>query len=132
MYICTYVLVMTMSRLSIEIPEDLHRQLKAQASLRGLSMREYVMRRLKAVGSPDGNKPRRRFSQSGLASIWAERDDREMRAHGSALTGRQPDEPPAPGSMLELLENRPWHGTMTKAEIDAYVAEERAGWDVDV
>lgn len=64
-----------MSRLSIEIPDDMHRQLKAQASLRGLSMRDYVMRRLKVGGMPDSGESRTRFSQSGLAGIWADRDD---------------------------------------------------------
>ncbi|HET7313226.1 hypothetical protein [Salinisphaera sp.] len=64
-----------MSRLSIEIPDDVHRQIKAQASLRGLSMRDYVLRRLKAGGLSDSGETRRRFSQAGLASIWADRDD---------------------------------------------------------
>ncbi len=64
-----------MSRLSIEIPDDVHRQIKAQASLRGLSMREYVLRRLKTGGSPRNGESRRLFSQSGLAGIWSDRDD---------------------------------------------------------
>lgn len=64
-----------MSRLSIEIPEDMHRQLKAQASLRGLSMRDYVLRQLKIGGSRDSGNSRARFSQSGLAGIWSDRDD---------------------------------------------------------
>lgn len=64
-----------MSRLSIEIPKELHRRLKAQASLHGVSMREYVLRRLTSSHSPAGDHPRQRFSQSGLAGIWSDRED---------------------------------------------------------
>ncbi|GAB3671856.1 hypothetical protein [Salinisphaera aquimarina] len=35
-----------MRRLSIELPESLHQQIKAQASIEGLSMRAYVLQRL--------------------------------------------------------------------------------------
>lgn len=80
-----------MSRLSIEIPDDMHRQLKAQASLRGLSMREYVLRRLR----PE--------------------------------SGDIESEPDRPNSVWNWLD-RPSLGTRTKAEIDTYIAEERASW----
>lgn len=102
-----------MSRLSIEIPDDLHQQIKANASLRGLSLRDFVLQRL---GLPvnAGQSP----------ATGTEKD---------VVPGdRQADGPPAPGSMLELLENRPWQGTMTKAEIDACIAEERASWGDEI
>lgn len=83
-----------MSRLSIEIPDDMHRQLKAQASLRGLSMREYIMRRL--------------------------------RPEAGAVQAQSGD----PASAWDWLD-RPSFGTRTKAEIDAYIAEERASWNDD-
>lgn len=80
-----------MSRLSIEIPDDLHRQIKARASLRGVSMREYVLHRLRSE------------------------------------TGDIESAPDHPGSVWNWLD-RPSFGTRTKAEIDAYIAEERASW----
>lgn len=83
-----------MSRLSIEIPDDMHRQLKAQASLRGLSMREYVLRRL---------RPESGAVQPGSGD---------------------------PVSAWDWLD-QPSFGTRTKAEIDAYIAEERASWNDD-
>lgn len=64
-----------MSRLSIEISADMHRQLKAQASLRGLSLREYVLRQLESRTDVDSGESRPRFSESGLAGIWSDRDD---------------------------------------------------------
>lgn len=99
-----------MSRLSIEIPDSLHQRIKAQASLQGMSLRDYVLQRL------------------GYAV-----DGKNVRAaEAVAAPGPGPRERPAePGSMRELLENRPWRGTMTKAEIDAYIAEERASWNDD-
>lgn len=93
-----------MSRLSIEIPDDLHQQIKANASLRGLSIRDFVLQRL----GFSANGGRTRSAQPG--------------------PGRESPSP-APGSILELIRSRPWQGTMTKAEIDAYIAEERASWD---
>ncbi|MDT0619223.1 hypothetical protein RM531_12125 [Salinisphaera sp. P385] len=98
-----------MSRLSVEIPDSLHQQIKAQASLQGLSLREYVLQRL---GFASGRKNRQL----------------EMTA---APAGGQPGQRAEPGTIRELLENRPWQGTMTKAEIDAYIAEERASWNDD-
>src|SRR5699024_115391 len=41
-----------MSRLSVEIPDRVHQQIKAQASLNGLSLREYVLQRLGLSASP--------------------------------------------------------------------------------
>lgn len=83
-----------MSRLSIEIPDEVHRQIKAQASLRGLSMRDYVLRRLRPESS-----------------------------HAESEADR-------PKSVWDWLD-RPSLGTRTKAEIDAYMAEERANWNDD-
>lgn len=100
-----------MSRLSIEIPDDLHRQVKAQASLQGLSMRDYVLKIL-GVSSAANSDP-----ESG-----------EVSAEPQASADAQRVEPE---SMRELLLNRPWQGSMTKAEIDAYIAEERASWNDD-
>lgn len=64
-----------MSRLSIDIPDELHRAIKSEASLKGLSLRDYVLRRLNTSNptGPDSSKPR--FSDSGLVGIWAGRDD---------------------------------------------------------
>lgn len=99
-----------MSRLSIEIPDDVHRQIKAQASLRGLSMREYVLRQITSAASNDSGKSREHFSQSGLAGIWSDRDVSD--------------------SVWDWLD-RPSLGTRTKAEIDEYIADERARWNDD-
>lgn len=106
-----------MSRLSIEIPDSLHQQLKANASLRGLSLRDFVLQRL---GMPvqGGRASQKRAQETHHEEVNCERRNADTRA--------------APGSMLELLENRPWKGTMTKAEIDACIAEERANWHDDV
>lgn len=100
-----------MSRLSIEIPDDLHQQIKANASLRGLTMRDFVLERL-GVSVRGAKTP-----QNHPAKPYR---------------GNADDPTPAPGSVLELLENRPWQGTRTKAEIDAYIAEERASWGDDI
>lgn len=64
-----------MSRLSIEIPEDLHRAIKSQASLRGLSLREYVLRRLRSNAPVSARPGDRRFSDAGLAGMWGDRED---------------------------------------------------------
>lgn len=92
-----------MRRLSIELPESLHQQIKAQASLEGISMRDYVLQRL---GLPEARTLR--YPQSPESAEAATRPD--------------------PGSMRELIESRPWRGDKTKAEIDAQIAEERASW----
>lgn len=92
-----------MRRLSIELPESLHQQIKAQASLAGLSMRAYVLRQL---GMSNDETPR------PAASL----------ARGKSATAAEP------GTMRELLLHRPWRGEKTKAEIDAQIAEERAVW----
>lgn len=98
-----------MSRLSIEIPDTLHQQIKATASLRGMSLRDYVLQQLGVSDKPE--------MQPKTAAAG------RSRKHGS--------DRPARDSMLELIRNRPWNGTMTKAEIDAYIAEERASWHDD-
>lgn len=92
-----------MRRLSIELPESLHQQVKAEASLKGLSMRAYVLQRL------------------GLTNdrAVAADDNTSQRLHDSDYES---------GSMRELLHSRNWRGERTRAEIDAQVAEERAGW----
>lgn len=92
-----------MSRLSIEIPDAVHRQIKAQASLQGISIREYVLRRLRI-------DPHAQTAQ-------AEKDD-------------TPAKEDYPASIWGWLE-RPTRGTRTKEEIDAYIAEERASWNDD-
>ncbi len=64
-----------MSRLSIDIPDELHRAIKSEASLRGLSLRDYVLRRL---GTSEHREPKAdgpRFSDSGLSGLWADRND---------------------------------------------------------
>ena len=92
-----------MRRLSIELPESLHQQIKSQASLEGVSMRAYVLRRLDLpvdeAGEPSCSQPAEARHTSG--------------------------------SMRELIHNRHWRGTRTPAEIQAQVAEERASWSVD-
>ncbi len=92
-----------MRRLSIEVPDTLHQQIKARASLEGLSMRAYILQRLE----------------------WT--DTAESESASSPPRSVQTSTP-APGSMRELLEARPWHGEKTQAEIDAQIAEERAAW----
>lgn len=92
-----------MRRLSIELTESLHQQIKAQASLQGLSMRAYVLQKLGLSGD--------RSSRPAETSM---RTDLGASAE--------------PGSMRELILNRPWQGEKTKAEIDAQIAEERADW----
>lgn len=98
-----------MSRLSIEIPDTVHQQLKATASLRGMSLRDYVLQQLDVSGEPEALP------------------ESEATGRNAPYGGEQP----ARDSMLELVRNRPWNGTMTKAEIDAYIAEERASWNDD-
>lgn len=99
-----------MRRLSVEIPEGVHQQIKAQASLQGMSLREYVLQRLG-------------FAVAGKTAICAS-------TQAETESDRKPRRA-EPGSMRELIQNRPWHGTMTKAEIDAYLAGERASWNDD-
>lgn len=92
-----------MRRLSIELPESLHQQIKAEASLQGLSMRAYVLQRLGLINdraADSGEKTAERLADSSYE----------------------------PGSMRELLHSRDWRGERTRAEIDAQVAEERAAW----
>ncbi|MGN8160719.1 hypothetical protein ACS8YF_18875 [Salinisphaera sp. SWV1] len=64
-----------MSRLSIDIPDELHRAIKSEASLRGLSLRDYVLRRLNTSNPAEPDSSKRRFSDSGLVGIWTDRDD---------------------------------------------------------
>lgn len=92
-----------MRRLSIELPESLHQQIKAEASLQGLSMRAYVLQRL------------------GLTHAREPQPDRQ---EAERLTRPRYES----GSMRELLHSRDWRGERTRAEIDAQVAEERAAW----
>lgn len=94
-----------MSRLSIEIPEPVHREIKARASLLGLSMQEYVLQHLLV--------PTKLQPQAGQV-----RDEANT------------DTDPAT-SIWGLISDRPWQGTKTKAEIDAIIAEERASWGED-
>lgn len=90
-----------MSRLSIEIPEAVHRQIKAQASLEGISIREYVLQRLRARPGSEPGAVRDEPSQDNYpTSVWGWLD-------------------------------RPSLQTRTKAEIDAYLDTERAGWNDD-
>lgn len=64
-----------MSRLSIDIPDELHRAIKSEASLKGLSLRDYVLRRLNTSNPTESDSSKPRFSDSGLVGIWADRDD---------------------------------------------------------
>jgi hypothetical protein len=64
-----------MSRLSIELPEALHRAIKAEASLRGMSLRDYVLHRLNAPETLEETASAKRFSDAGLAGLWSDRDD---------------------------------------------------------
>jgi hypothetical protein len=92
-----------MRRLSIEIPDTVHRQIKLQATLEGVTIREYVLRRLR------------------IESQQMKDDSPETNA-------------PAANAYPDTIQgwlNRPTRGTRSKAEIDAYIAEERAGWHDD-
>lgn len=89
-----------MRRLSIELPDNLHQQIKTRASQEGLSMRAYVLRRLGLAAG--ANVPPQ---------------------HGGVS---EPDV--VSGSMRELLLRRPWQGEATPAEIEARLAAERADW----
>lgn len=46
-----------MRRLSIELPEALHQQIKSRASLEGVSMRAYVLQRLGVLDAPSASTP---------------------------------------------------------------------------
>ncbi len=45
-----------MSRLSIEIPESQHQQIKAMAALRGISIKNYILERTLAPSEPATGK----------------------------------------------------------------------------
>ena len=48
-----------MPRIHYEIPDDLHRRAKAEAALRGLTLRDFLIAALERAVS-DGTRPKRR------------------------------------------------------------------------
>lgn len=50
----------TVARIHYEIPDDLHRQAKSVAALRGMTLKDFVIAALSsAVSQPESSKPKR-------------------------------------------------------------------------
>jgi len=81
---CKYVLRMKMIQIR-NVPEALHRRLKARAAMEGLSLSEYLRAQMQAVAERPTiaelrqrieSRSRVRLSESPTEALRAERDDR--------------------------------------------------------